>query len=82
MHLKEYDLADSLLKNIHRKIKSEGMTNYNNVLDLIKIFNADIKQNGKIKAKQKDEFILFQAKNVNESRLLMYLEHELKKRYS
>jgi hypothetical protein len=52
------------------------------VLDLIKIFNADIKQNGKVTAKQKDDFILFQAKNTNESRLLVHLEYELKKRYS
>lgn len=82
LNLKEYDLADSLLKNIYRKIKSEEMNNYANVLDLIKIFNADIKQNGKVTAKQKDDFILFQAKNTNESKLLTHLEFELKKRYS
>ncbi|PBQ32668.1 hypothetical protein CNR22_13095 [Sphingobacteriaceae bacterium] len=80
--LKEYDLADSLLKNIYRKIKSEEMTGYTNVLDLIKIFNADIKQNGKVTEKQKDDFILFQARNVNESKLLNHLEFELKKKYS
>ena len=80
--LKEYDLADSLLKNIYRKIKSEEMNNYTNVLDLIKIFNADIKQNGKVTAKQKDDYILFQARNVNESKLLSHLEYELKKKYS
>lgn len=80
--LKEYDLADSILKNIYRKIKSEEMTGYANVLDLIKIFNADIKQNGKVTEKQKDDFILFQARNVNESKLLNHLEFELKKKYS
>lgn len=80
--IKEYDLADSLLKNIYRKIKSEEMNNYANVLDIIKIFNADIKQNGKVTSKQKDDFILFLARNVNESKLLNHLEHELKKKYS
>lgn len=80
--MKEYDLADSLLKNIYRKIKSEELNNYSNVLDLIKIFNADIKQNGKVTSKQKDDYILFQARNVNESRLLIHLESELKKKYS
>lgn len=80
--IKEYDLADSILKNIYRKIKSEEMNNYANVLDLIKIFNADIKQNGKVTSKQKDDYILFQARNVNESKLLNHLEYELKKKYS
>jgi hypothetical protein len=80
--LKEYDLADSLLKNIYRKIKSEEMTGYTNVLDLIKIFSADIKQNGKVSSKQKDEFILFLARNKNESELLNHLIYDLKKRYS
>jgi len=80
--LKEYDMADSLLKNIYRKIKSEEMDNYGNVLDLIKIFNADIKQNGKVTSKQKDDYILFQARNINESKLLNHLEYELKKKYS
>ena len=80
--LKEYDMADSLLKNIYRKIKSEEMNNYGNVLDLIKIFNADIKQNDKVTSKQKDDYILFQARNINESKLLNHLESELKKKYS
>jgi len=71
--VKEYDLADSILKNIYRKIKAEEMDNYTNVLDIIKIFNAEIKQNGKITAKQKDDFILFQARNSNENRLLAHL---------
>ena len=80
--VKEYDLADSILKNIYRKIKAEEMDNYTNVLDIIKIFNAEIKQNGKITAKQKDDFILFQARNSNENRLLAHLEYELKRKYS
>lgn len=80
--LKEYDLADSILKNIYRKIKSEEMNNYGNVLDIIRIFNADIKQNGKVTSKQKDDYILFLARNVNESKLLSHLEYELKKKYS
>lgn len=82
LNMKEYDMADSLLKNIARKIKSEEMNGYTNVLDLIKIFNADIKQNGKITSKQKDDFILFLARNVKESELLNHLVFELKKKYS
>lgn len=80
--IKEYDLADSILKNIYRKIKAEDMSNYTNVLDIIKIFNADIKQNGKVTAKQKDDYILFLARNTNENKLLNHLEYELKKKYS
>lgn len=81
--MKEYDLADNILKNIYRKIKAEQPDNYANVLDLIKVFGADIKQNGgKPTSKQKDHFALFMARNINENKLLSYLVFELKKKYA
>jgi hypothetical protein len=81
--LKEYDLADNILKNVYRKIKSEEFNNYSNILDLIKVFSAEIKQpGGKASAKQKDYFALFTARTNNENKMLNFLMHELKKRYA
>ncbi len=81
--LKEYDLADSILKNISRKIKSDGLEKYTNVIDLIKVFNEDIKQGeNKITAKQKDYFTLFLARNNGENKIISPLVYELKKKYT
>jgi len=81
--LKEYALTENILKNIQRKIKAEKLENYANVLDLIKVFNYDIKSNGKRPdSKQKDQFLLFNSKNERESKILNYLVFELKKKYS
>ncbi len=78
---KEYDMADSILKNIYRKIKSEQLENYQNVLDLIKVFGEDIKNRSqKPSSKQKDNFTLFLARNTNGTRILSHLVFELKKR--
>lgn len=78
---KEYDLADSILKNIYRKIKSEQLDSYQNVLDLIKVFGDDIKNRSqRPTAKQKDNFTLFLARNNNGTRILSHLVFELKKR--
>jgi tetratricopeptide (TPR) repeat protein len=82
IQMKEFDLADNLVKNIYRKIKSEELTGYSNVLDLIKVFNADIKNNGKVTEKQRDDFVLFLARNNKESEILSHLVNELKKKYS
>lgn len=83
IQIKEFDVADSILKGIYRKIKSEKITNYNNVLDLIKVFELDIKQgNGKKTEKQKDYFTLFMARNKNENKLLTHLLFELNEKYS
>jgi hypothetical protein len=80
--IKEYDLAESISINIYRKIKSEQLDQYANVLELIKVFGIDTKQkNNKITSKQNDYFLLFLAKNVNESKLLPYLIVDLKNRY-
>jgi tetratricopeptide (TPR) repeat protein len=81
--LKEFELADSILKNVSRKIKSDSLENYTNVIDLIKVFNEDIKQGkNKTTAKQKDYFTLFLARNVNENKLISPLVYELKKKYT
>lgn len=83
LQLKEYDLADSILNNVYRKIKSENFDNYANVLDLIKVFAAEIKQNGgKVTAKQKDSFELFIARSNAGNGMLSYLLFELKKIYA
>ncbi|MCW3075945.1 MAG: hypothetical protein JWO32_554 [Bacteroidetes bacterium] len=81
--MKEYELANSILKGVYRKIKTEALLNYNHVLDLIKVFEADIKLEGKkVTDKQKDHFILFLARNKNDYKLLKYLLVELNKRYT
>jgi hypothetical protein len=83
IELKEYDLADSIIKGIYRKIKTEKITTYANVLDLIKVFELDTKQNnGKVSDKQKDYYTLFAARNKNESEILKHLVHELNKKYN
>lgn len=80
--IKEYDLAESLIKSIYRKIKSEKIETYPHVLDLIKVFETDIKQNGsKISQKQKDGFTLFSARNIGQYKLLTHLFFELKQKY-
>lgn len=80
--LKEYELADSTLKGVYRKIKSDKIEGYNNALDIIKVFELEIKQGGKPSAKQKDHYALFQARNKGQSELLRHLSLELDKKYS
>lgn len=81
--IREFELAENLLKNIQRKIKSEKSELYTNVLDLIRVFNTDIKNGGsKIDARQQDNFILFMGRNRQEKRVFGHLLFELKKRYS
>lgn len=81
--LKEFDLADNHIKNIQRKIKTEKLDQYSNVLDLIKVFAADSKSGGqKPDTKQKDNYLLFMARNKNERKIVPHLLEELNKRYS
>lgn len=80
---KEFDLADNMLKNIQRKIRTEKPEEYANVLDLMKVLAADIKSEPVgLTQKVKDQFTLFMARNIGEKRILPYLEFELKKRYN
>lgn len=83
LQMEEYDMADNLLKNIYRKIKSENLEQYQNVLNLIKVFNVHIKDMAnKVSAKQRDHFALFMARNINESNMLNHLVNELKRKYA
>jgi hypothetical protein len=53
------------------------------VLDLIKVFELEMKQDGaKRISKQKDHFALFMARNSGESKVLPHLVSELKKKYN
>ena len=65
IQLKEFDLAENLIKSIYRKIKTEDLKDYSNVLDLIKFFNLEITPDSKDKnnTKKKDTLTLFLARN-------------------
>jgi len=79
---KEYDMAENLLKSIYKKIKADGLGQYSNALDLIKVFTADINQkDARERVKQKDSFTLFLARNTGDCELLNHLIPELKKCY-
>lgn len=83
LELGEFDLADNLIKNIYRKIKTEKLDNYNNILDLLKVFGEDVKgPNTKVNAKQKDSFALFTLRNSGSVRIVDFLMFELKKKYN
>lgn len=83
LQLKEFDLADSLLKSIIRKIRTEKIENYTNVIDLSKVLELDIKQGGnKVTDKQKNHFALFMARNKNENFLLKHFLNELNSKYN
>ncbi len=80
---KEYEMAGNILKNLHRKIKSEEMESYVNILHLIKLFNYQIKEpNTRVTQKQKDNFELFLARNKGATKVLDFLTAELRKKYS
>jgi hypothetical protein len=76
-------MAETILKSIYRKIKTEELSQYENALDIIKVFTADINHDPSKKAsgKQKDAFTLFQARNTSQYELLKHLQAELKKKY-
>lgn len=82
LHLKEYEIADNLLKNIQRKIKTEKLEQYSNILDLIKVMSAEIRK-GTVKSdvKQEENYLLFTARNKNERKISTHLVQEFNKRY-
>ncbi|MBA3663850.1 MAG: hypothetical protein H0W61_06535 [Bacteroidetes bacterium] len=81
--LHEYDMADSILKGVYRKIKAEKITNYAHVLDLLKVLEADVrKRGGPLSSKQKDSITLFMARNKGETQILSHLQGALAKNYS
>lgn len=84
LHMEEFDLADNLLKNLYRKVKSDHEEKYPAVLDLIKVLNAAI-ANGSVtkkNPKQKDHMTLFLARNNGSQRLMDFLEHDLIKKFA
>jgi hypothetical protein len=81
--IKEYDLAENILKSISRKIKTEKLTKYDHVILLIKALDLEInhEKNAKSKAKMKDLITLFIANNTKNVELLPHLIPELKTKY-
>ncbi len=83
LQLNEFEMALSILKSIYRKIKLDKLDNYQNALSLIKVLEQETNnKNGKITAKQKDDFLLFSARNKNESEILKHFSYTLTKKYS
>jgi hypothetical protein len=83
LQLKEFEMALGILKSIYRKIKLDKLDNYQNALSLIKVLEQETNnKNGKITAKQKDDFLLFSARNKNESEILKHFSYTLTKKYS
>jgi hypothetical protein len=79
----ELELADNLLKSMYRKIKTQNLDNFTNVLDLIKVLGEDVKHvNHKPTQKQKDNFALFMARNTGNQKILGHLVYELKVKYN
>lgn len=71
IEIKEYELAENLIKSIYRKIKSEKLSEYDNVLDFIKVLNSFIEE--KPFAKWKDAFELFIGRNNGKYQVLNHL---------
>jgi tetratricopeptide (TPR) repeat protein len=84
IQIKEFDLAENLLKNIYRKIKSEELTQYDNVLDIIKVLNMELypDKTEKGNAKKKDSYTLFVARNNGKYAVLNHLMPEFKKKFN
>lgn len=83
INLKEFDLAENILRNISRKIKKENLQNYQNVLDLVIALSIQARKAVKqTTQKQKNHFALFLARNTNENKVLEHLESELIKEYA
>ena len=80
IELKEYELAENLTKSIYRKIKSEKLNEYDNVLDIIKVMNSEME--GKSGTKIKDAFELFVARNTGNNAVLEHLMPVLTKKFS
>jgi hypothetical protein len=78
----DFEVSLNILKNLQRKIKSESSDEYQHVLSLIKVFESEIVTDpGKITQKQKDEFLLLEARNTGKNIVLRHLLPELAKKY-
>jgi len=82
--LQEFDLANNILKNMHRKIKTDHEAQYSAVFDLIKVFNTII-SSGDLNAKnekQNDHMALFVNRNKGKYQLIDYLIPYLEKKFT
>jgi hypothetical protein len=76
-------MADNLLKNLTRKLKSENVEKYQHVFHLMKLLGAVIKHpTGALPARFRNDFILFQAQNLREKEVLGYMMKDLQARYA
>lgn len=82
--VKEFMMAENILKNMARKLKSDETLNYPNVFNLIKFFNSIILagDKGKVTENQKDYLILFIAKNKGDIALINYLVPTIVHKYN
>jgi tetratricopeptide (TPR) repeat protein len=81
--LNDFEMSLSILKSIYRKIKLDKLDNYQNALSLIKVLEQEANNKiGKVTTKQKDDFLLFMARNKNESEILKHISYSLNKKYS
>lgn len=79
----DYDMVDSTLKGVSRKIKSEKLEKYDHVNYLIKAFDIVINKNKSDKqhSKKRDLLTLFIANNNKSVELLQHLALEIKRKY-
>lgn len=81
--LKEYEKATLILSSLYRKIKNEKIEAYNNVLNIIKLFQNEMPFTKSNQLdKQKDLFTLFLARNTGRHSVLIYLVNEIKNDYN
>jgi hypothetical protein len=80
LKLNDYDMAESIITSIYKKIKTEKLLQYANALDLIKFFTLKFKsKKSSIKTEKQEELLqLFFAHNQGEYELLPHLQSELK----
>ena len=80
LKLNEFEMAESIITSIYKKIKTEKLLQYANALDLIKFFTLKFKsKKSAIKTEKQEELLqLFFARNQSEYELLAHLQSELK----
>ena len=83
IYQRDYKMASTIIINLARKIRVEKLKNYYHVLNLIKLFEGEIKKkSGTNRLRQEDYFTLFSVKNVNEHKILQHLDSELKRKFT
>lgn len=78
LKLDEFEMVESLVTSIYKKIKTEKLLQYTNALDLSKFFIHKLK-NSLTKSEKKEELLqLFLSRNHGEYEILQHLKSELK----